>query len=54
MKMQNINVSNVPENLKAEAERIAKEQGKPLAQVMKDLLREWVAEQTQKLPQQAK
>jgi hypothetical protein len=46
----NINVSNVPVELKKQAEQIAKEQGKPLAQVLKDLLREWVAEQQQKLP----
>lgn len=52
MKKPSINVSNVPETLKAKAEKIASEQGRPLAQVMKDLLRDWVAEQEQKLPTQ--
>ena len=45
-----INVTNVPVELKKQAEQIAKDQGKPLAQVLKDLLREWVAEQEQKIP----
>lgn len=50
MEKTQINVTNVPVELKKQAEQIAKAQGRPLAQVVKDLMREWVAEQSQQLP----
>jgi predicted transcriptional regulator len=45
-----INVRNVPAELLKKAQEIAEKQDRPLSQVIRELLREWVAEQEQKLP----
>lgn len=45
-----LTIPNVPKQLADKAKRLADEQDRPLAQVMRELLREWIAEQEQKLP----
>lgn len=45
-----INVPNVPRELLDKAKTIAEEQDRPLAQVIRELLRAWVAEQEHKQP----
>jgi hypothetical protein len=45
-----INVRNVPAELLKKAQELAEKQDRPLSQVIRELLREWVAEQSQKLP----
>lgn len=47
-----INVRNVPAELLEKAHKLAEKQDRPLSQVIRELLREWVAEQEQKLPKQ--
>ena len=47
---KNIQVTNVPADLLEKAQKIAEQQQRPLSQVIRDLMREWVAEQEQKLP----
>ena len=44
-----LNVRNVPAELLAKAQRIAKEQDRQFSQVVRELLREYVAENEQKL-----
>jgi metal-responsive CopG/Arc/MetJ family transcriptional regulator len=50
MEKTQINVRNVPADLLKRAQEIAKQQDRPLSQVIRDLMREWVAENEQKLP----
>lgn len=53
-KKKAISVPNVDPALLARAQQIAQAQDRPLAQVIRELLREFVAENEQKLPQQTK
>lgn len=50
MEKKVINVPNVPSDLLAKAQEIARKQDRPLAQVVRDLLRKYVTENEQKLP----
>lgn len=45
-----INVKNIPPDLLRKAQELAEQQDRPLSQVIRELLREWVAQQSQKLP----
>jgi len=54
MEKTQINVRNVPTELLERAQEIARQQQRPLSQVIRDLMREWVAEQEQKLPEPQK
>ena len=49
MEKEAISVRNIPKPLLDKAKRIAKEQDRQLSQVVRDLLREYVAENEQKL-----
>jgi hypothetical protein len=50
MTKEQISVKNVPPDLLAKAKKLAKASDRSLSLVVRDLLREWVAEQEQKLP----
>ena len=47
---EQLNVKNIPPELLAKAKELAKQSDRPLSIIVRDLLREWVAEQEQKLP----
>ena len=49
MEKTSLSVKNVPAELLEKAQKLAKEQDRSLSQVVRDLLREWTAEQEQKL-----
>jgi len=53
-KRKSVQVTNVPADLLKKAQEIANKQQRPLSQVIRDLMREWVAEQQQKLPEPQK
>jgi hypothetical protein len=49
-----INVRNVPAELLKKAQELAEKQDRPLSQVIRELLREWVKEQEQPNPSPTK
>ena len=49
-KAKAISIKNIPAELLKKAQQIARDQDRQLSQVIRDLLREYVAENEQKLP----
>jgi metal-responsive CopG/Arc/MetJ family transcriptional regulator len=53
VKMTQLNVRSIPQELLDKAQKIAKEQDRSLSQVIRELLREYVEENKDKLEEQS-
>jgi hypothetical protein len=50
MEKRRITIRNVPDDVLEKAHRIAELEDRPLSQIIRELLRKWVAENEDKLP----